>query len=344
MGATVSTAKHVTAFRATSGTVVYVLFEQKYEKNVHPHIPEWSCVAMGNLSATLRQIFERAAIVESGLLQTRSGGSTPEGYIAAWLKEMAEPRELSDRTIKLRLGTDFSSPLVESNFAEVSEVLAGLGRRDVVDALAEGRTVPVSLYGEAELLSSIYGGTYLRPWRILPCPTFSGPLRPDLGYAPVAAKSHSVSLPSFLKVDEHSRLVQRADGTWYCGGWEYTIVEAYVRELWEAELQEPGSYRKRIKAYREAVNQSPPMPVGTRVEVDLTVPLSEDYQRENVQNVAERMQVNTTERGYSVEIPVTCDANALWRLTKLPRECTSWVLPSGTTTPRTEQLSLLEAA
>ncbi len=104
MGATVTTGKRATAFRAPSGTIIYVLFEATYEKNCHPHTPHWGCCAIGDIAAVMERIFAYGSNSEGGMLQGRSGRITPEGYIRGWLQELSAPIEFSDRTIQIQRG------------------------------------------------------------------------------------------------------------------------------------------------------------------------------------------------------------------------------------------------
>jgi len=123
-------------------------------------------------------------------------------------------------------------------------------------------------------------------------------------------------------VDRENRLIQREDGSWYCGGWEYSIVASTSATLGSGTA-EPGSYRKRIKAYRDAISSARHMPGNAKVVVDLTVNLGDEYQRRAVEEVPKAFPVTETPTGY--EIPVTDEDQLLWKLTHLPRECTSWV-------------------
>ena len=102
MGATVTCRKLAAAFACADG-VFYALFEQTYEKNCYPHTPGWSCVHFGNIDHALRTIFRHASSCEGGMLQSRSGCITPEGYIAGWMKEMASPMRMPDCRIDLHV-------------------------------------------------------------------------------------------------------------------------------------------------------------------------------------------------------------------------------------------------
>lgn len=343
MGATVTTGKLAAAFATAAGKIIYVLFEQTYEKNCHPHHPEWSCCFIGPIDQALKKIFLHASSCESGMLQNRSGQITPEGYIAAWLKELAAPVEFEDRTIELKFGNSFYSTVPEESSGAVYEQLMELGRQEIADALKAGDAVSLPLHAEADLFARFCNGPNIWPWRIIRC---SAPMhalrRPDLGFNPKSTRTGEISPPAFMKVDRYNRLVQRDDGTWYCGGWEYSIVGGFLCRLWEEEMRNPGCYRARIKAYRNAVVSAPEMPDGMRVLVDLTVPLESAYQREWLAKLPTEVALTQTETGY--EIPVEKKDDVLYKLVQIPRECAAWVLPSKAHTQRGEQMSLLAAA
>ena len=55
MGSTVTTGRMAAAFRAKSGTVIYCLYEQTYEKNCYPHIPHWSVIYIGEARGRVLQ-------------------------------------------------------------------------------------------------------------------------------------------------------------------------------------------------------------------------------------------------------------------------------------------------
>lgn len=340
MGATVTTGKLAAAFATAAGKIIYVLFEQTYEKNCHPHRPEWSCTFIGSIEMAMKWIFLSASSCESGMLQNRSGQITPEGYIAGWLKELASPVEFQDRTIELKIGDGFYSTVPAESSVGICDHLTALGRQDIAVALKAGHAVPLSLHADAELIAQLYGSCYMRPWRIIRSQAPVHGLRnTSLGYAPTQAPSAKFNPPAFLKADQYNRLIQRENGTWYCGGWEYSIVGHFVCRLWEEELRAPGCYRARIKVYRDAVACAPEIPEGMKVLVDLSVPLESVYQREWLAKLPNEVALTRTEKGY--EIPVAKTREILEKLVRIPEKCSSWVLPKPLAAPRTEQLCLL---
>ena len=57
MGATISCNKKIGAFVRSNGDRIYIMFEQTYESNCHPHHPNWCAMQMGSLDNVMRGIF-----------------------------------------------------------------------------------------------------------------------------------------------------------------------------------------------------------------------------------------------------------------------------------------------
>lgn len=326
MGATVTTGKLAAAFKAASG-IVYVLFEETYEKNCHPHTPDWSCVCIGTLAGVMARIFSYASSCEGGSLQNRNGHITPEGYIAGWLKELANPVEMPDWKITLSVGEGFCSPIPPSKLEAVTSALAALGRSSLSADLAAGKRVPLTLHAEVDIFLALYGREGeigLSPWRVISSTPLRQPRNQSLGYNPTPAKKIEITTPATMKIDGDNRLLQRENGTWYCAGWEYSIVGRYIQGLWETELAEPGSYRARIKAYREAIENGQKIPDNTKVVVDLTVPMDE-YQ---LSRAKELIPVATVATATSLEVAVTA-VKDLFKLTSLDADAATWIIPQA---------------
>jgi hypothetical protein len=89
-------------------------------------------------------------------------------------------------------------------------------------------------------------------------------------------------------------------------------------------MREPGSYSKRIKAYREAVDNAPQVRLEkAKVVVDCKVTLEDKYERQRVAEMRSKPDAVVTPNGFEI-IPTK---HLLWSLTQLPRQCTSWVIP-----------------
>lgn len=267
---------------------------------------------------------------------------TPESYIAGWLKELESPVEYADRDITLELGQAWDAPVTQEKFSAVSAKLLAMGRDDVVAELEQGHKLQLALHAECEILSAIFDGEVLAPWRIIrghSVPSM-GMREPALGYSPRKANALQLDLPRFMRISEKSAslLIQDADGGWRHEGWDFNYMSAYVKGLWATELAEPGSYRSRIKAYREAMNAAPQLPSsGVSIVIDTSVAL-EDYE---MRTVAEVCEANSHARnGADVHLSYPSDEQAAYRVLQLPTKAAKWVISTRAPAP-TEQLSLL---
>ena len=100
MSSTITRSKDVGAFYDRDHRVVYACFEETYESNVYPHSPSWSCIAIGHIEDVLERIFHRASSCEGGMLRSRTGNLTPEGYIGSWLDKLAAPFAIRGRGVR----------------------------------------------------------------------------------------------------------------------------------------------------------------------------------------------------------------------------------------------------
>lgn len=344
MSSTITTGKRAAAFRTAAGATIYALFEATYESNCFPQVPHWSCILFGDLKVAVERIFWHASACEGGMLRNRNGSITPEGYIRGWLKELAAPVEFPDRLIELKIGSDRLYDVIPSGNVELlKEHLPAIGRKDLLDKLINGESVTVSVHNDADVLLALYGPRRMAPWRVLSIP-YQEVRRPDLGYLPAPTKKFDVQVPVLFKIGGNEHLFQRPNGTWYCAGWAYSIIGRFITDLWESELSEPGSYYKRIRAYRDAVENAPDLQfTDVKVVVDSTVVFTGEhakYQRASIAEFAERFPVTKTETGF--EVYPTSDN--LYLLTNLPNECSSWI-PSVQSDPAPiqSQIPLLSA-
>jgi hypothetical protein len=341
MGATVTTGKLVAAFKNLEGKTFYVLYEETYEKNVYPRTPLWSARAMGELEAVMRIIFLSASSCEGGMLQGAGGRYiTPEGYISGWLKELANPVELADCHFDLSISDGWSAVIDRKEFSEIKPRLKAVGASDLATLLEHGLTISTSLYNDAEALSAIFDGFHLGVWRIFKnhSTPVHGVRNSALGYSPTKAKAYSLENPQFQKVSNatDSILCLHTDGYWRCAGEAYSYVARFVTELWNCELQTPGSYRKRIKTYRDAIENAPLLPSqGMKIVIDTSVAV-QDWQQNTIRRLAKELGATTV--GTELHIDVPNDPSQLYGVTRLPSACTKWVFSNMAPT---EQMSLL---
>ena len=327
MGATVTCKKLVAAF-AGAGRVFYVLFEQTYEKNCYPHTPGWSCTYCGGIDGALRRIFRYASSCEGGMLQNRSGWITPEGYIAGWMKEMASPVRMSDCAISLQLGDSVCASISSGNVDAVCGILDSNGHTVAADAIRGGGQATLALHRDAVVVASLCAT--LAPWRLIQ--SYVAPLLEprdrSLGYNPRLAAGLGVARPAAFKIDGDNRLLQREDGSWFCAGWQHAIVSDFVKGLWKVERKEPGSFKKRIQAFRDALKSAEPVPAGAKVVVSTQAPTLDDCRRRACDEFAKRFPVTPTQEGFEA-VP---SADNLYALCSF-RDNATWVLPPGVRQP-----------
>lgn len=339
MGATVTTNKLASAFRAVDNQIYYILFEETYEKNVLPHTPRWSCIGIGILSVVLKRIFLYSSAVEGGSLQSRNGTFLPETYIASWIRELKNPVGFNDVDVKLEVGKSFSSP-IQSDCSEAAyAVLSQRGKDDLVTHLKNGESVSVGLYAHAALLADLCDQSSVAAYSLFGGAPIYNIRRPDLGYTPAPGKKKPIELPDFLKIDTDNRLVQRSDGHWSNEGWEYRVVGNYIRTLWQLELESPGQYAKNIKAYRSALQAAPCIPAEMKVQIRTKAESSR--QQKLVQEISEKFEVQDIPNGF--QVTVTTDPILLRKLTALSADIATWVTPELPRMQYPMQLDLLAA-
>lgn len=333
MGATVTCNKLAAAFRASTGTIHYVLFEETYEKNCHPHTPDWSCTHIGDIDSTLKRVFAYASHCEGGMLQGRGGHITPEGYIRSWLNELAAPVHFEDRVITLKVDKSFSAVLPEAKLVEIEDALTSLGRRDIADAMKKGEARQVSLYANAELLSALTKAG-VSAWRYQwYCPQH-GTRDTGLGYqpSPAKAKQGSPATPVFLNVDGNNRLQRQDNGTWVCAGWAYSIVGEFIANYASVELNLPGTASKAIKSFRTAVEAALPIPPGIRVRVDRAkaAEITEKWVSDKIKGAEALPGAMNCGDHFEIEVDQDQigDKGFLYKLCQLPASCTQWILPA----------------
>lgn len=336
MGATVSTAKLASAYKANNGQTYYVLFEQTYEKNVYPHTPHWGCVHIGGLQSTLKWIFKAASVCVGGLLVVRGGRSLPQQYIADWLNELSNPVMIPDMEVALKFSDKMSASVPAEKTAAVVRTLDDNGYAEIAQTLASGGVHATSLYQDPQLLEILYGQSLIGAWRIIKGTPLFNARCPELGYNPEAVSSPMPPLPAILKLDEYNRLVQGTDGKWRLAGWDYMVIGDYVQSLWEEELKAPGTYTARIKAYSQHVRSAPQIPLGTLAVIDREAPLTRDWEIHSRDSALRGLGCEETGSARCLRIPVAFGHEHADILSRMPQDCVTWQVGQ----PEQGQLSL----
>ncbi len=324
MSSTITCGKRVGAF--AKGAIVYIsLWEKTYESNVHPYDPSWSCVYFGTTNGALRRIFTLASSCEGGMLvATGKRRIRPENYISAWLRELAAPRLLPNTDVELRRSN--MRPPIEQT-PTVDRLLAKAVAHGLDDAVAEYRATgkaSLPLYDHPAFFSECYAEGLVPSWRVLEARQLpsGNEIVGELAYRPRPVSRFEILRPTAFRIDDDERLMQRADGSWHPAGWEYTIVGDYISDLWQTEILEPGSYRKRIPEYRDAIESAPRIPDGTFVRV-LERLATADHERKSISQFKAKFSHRSIDGGFEVS-PTQGNLDHLCRLS---HTASTWILP-----------------
>ncbi len=167
MGSTVTCQKAAAAFRSPAGTPIYVLFESTYEKNVRPHAPRWACCHVGGIKGALKRIFGYAPACEGSLLQTRRGWTSPEAYVAGWLRHLAAPTTMPDLAVGLSGGTSCLDAIEPDRIADAAALLAAHGLAEASRTLLAGGRAELRLHRDAEAVTALCGNGFAAPYDLI---------------------------------------------------------------------------------------------------------------------------------------------------------------------------------
>ena len=289
MSATVTTGKLAAAFRTAAGKVVYALFEKTYEKNVYPHTPRWSCIALGYFEQVLKYVFQRGAGCEGDSLQGIHGWIKPENYIADWRRKLAEPVELQDAAIALKVGDSFYSTVKANKEADVRRVLASIGREDISRRLFDAKEeVLLLLHADIDVIHALYGkgGGVLYPWLVLN-ESHAGTIgRSELGFTP-SNKPIEVPNVSVYRFGDNHCLAKFGAGQWGMKSGQHSVVEEYIEEaVFHLELQKTKCATALIAAFREKCQAAPQIPGNARFTVTRNIPNAQKWHQENADELA----------------------------------------------------------
>jgi len=267
MGATVTTGKFVSAFQA-KGKTYYILFEETYEKNCHPHNPTWCCIAMGSYQDVMKNVFGRASAAEGGSLQTRAGCVSPETILRGWSLAFNKPASFHNIKINLRILERGSwREGIESCLAgELHNVLKENNRLDIWDKLiSDDDEFTLSLHDNIELILSIFGADGIAsPWRIIA--NHEMPSGKVLDENLIPAKHNHGRLPNTMNrlvkfSGQDGRLYyaeMQNDGSFANLRWQYSVIAQYAaNQAYECEMVERGLGIKNIQAFREVLANEP---------------------------------------------------------------------------------------
>jgi hypothetical protein len=269
MGATITTGKAVMACQPTAQSeVIYILFEQTYEKNCYPHTPHWGCFAIGTYQQVMQRVYAHAAAAEGGSLSNRSMDLTPESYLRGWNLAFHKPMMFNNRDISFRiLERNYWMDGIESTRAgNVCQKLKDISRLDIWEKLiSNDDKVSLSFYDNIDLITSLFGVDGIEaPWRIIP--RYVEPYGAVVpGFIP--GKTHGGRFPAgmdrLIKLKSnymyHTVFAKLGDDGYYHGNeCEYRVIAEFVKkQAYECEMVQHGLGVKNIKSFRELLDALP---------------------------------------------------------------------------------------
>ena len=335
MAATVVTGKTVAAFRhPKTGEVIYIPFEQTFEKNVTPHTPSWGPRAIGNYEQVMSRVYASAAACEGGMLQIRNGHTKPETYLKSWRICFSEPFQMGDMEITLKLGgTSMYDTIPDKHVETALAMLERIGRMDIADALKVG-PVKVSLHNDVDVIIGLYGvDTKLPLWKVID--GLSGLGYADESLAPPIAK-RQVAMPTAVvyAVDKENVVVSINGGPLKHMGWRYSAVGQYIcNEAYPIEMQSAFSAYKLIREFRDTCDNAPELPDSTVITVSPTK-TEHSYYRENAQKLAVKLglfpSVEFVPETYETTFGAVRDMAEEYLLSTLEEGQVSWALAPST--------------
>lgn len=261
MGATVTTGKAVMAFQ-TKNEVIYILYEETYEMNCHPHIPHWGCFAIGNYKQVMTNVYGRASAAAGGDLNNRAGDLIPETYLRGWNLAFHKPMMFNNRDVSFRIleRTRWMDGIESSRAGGVYDVLKATNRLDVWKKLiSEDDKVTLSLYDDIDLIVSLFGVNGVEPpWRIIDAHSHHG--MECLGFIP--EKCNGGKFPAtmnrlvMLKSKYSDNFLEmQSDGSFANPRSKWSVIGNYVKnQAYECEMIERGLGVKHIQAFREVLS------------------------------------------------------------------------------------------
>ncbi len=292
MGATVVTNKAVRFLWEQPAEPIFLLYEETYEKNVHPHRPEWSGVGVFRARDALPDLFRWAAVCEGGLLQTRKGATTPEAYLRSWKKAFAHAHVYQGRST-FPVDRSMHGWSAKPRTLEASDVPALTPAQ--LAAWNAGQTLELILPQDYDALAQLIERAQLARWKVLgskpgpeegPAEDFSNLLfrKKQPGTSSTCVIPKWVRLPRELRMED----LYEVDGqVLRKKSWPYSVVSSFVARYAATELGDPGHFEERVRAFRQAAKNAPELDLRTRVQAQCS-PENTKYQVENAHILQER--------------------------------------------------------
>jgi len=287
MGATVTTGKRANAFLSNEGVPIFILEEETYEKNVHPHTPRWNVVAFGEYHDVLKRIFCYASATDGGMLQGKSGWISSVGYIQGWRNAIANARldinHGDPRTYDLYIGKSFYDPIEEGSQEKALKALADEGYQSIADRLLKGEKIGLHMKDDLNVLLALYGSksNCLPSWSIfrngypqfgsndpasmsfdlqIPQAMCKKPILPSVEFYDLRNKGDSY--PNELRfVRIGDKLIKRHIST-------YQYLSNFIeRDLIDLEMQYPGCAEHFIRCYKQYEKSAGILPSSIELQI-----------------------------------------------------------------------------
>lgn len=357
MGSTHSHGKRIAAMKAADDVIYYVGMEKTCESNVYPRTPRWGVVFMGTVEQVIEQIFTMASSCEGGLLKGAGGRDIlPENYIAGWMREMANPLVINaDETVTIYTSDSWSAP-VESNridaFMEHVDALDHEPAKALAAAVRAKEKVTLSLYEHFGLVAGLFGNTFAAPWRVLRewfcSDALDGHRNAELGRKYAPAKPSKELGGTYMRGMLHGDYMTfelGEDQLWRSIGDKWECVQQFVRSLAKHEIDEPGTFRHQIKAYRVQLETAPTAPMDQAacvVMLDGEIPR---YLQSRVSEAQEQIKCKIFGSQVTFNIPDVPDVWLYYFARSWGSEWSYWLFTkadsAGATTQAADQLQLI---
>lgn len=274
MGATYSSASAAGAFTTKRGNQLVFMWEELCESNVHPQVPTWNLVFVGDANGAMDRVFRAAASADGGSLRGARGRDiSPEGYIGRWMKEFSQPRDMcgvvEHYNFELSMGKGHYDPINIGEFESKSypkpdvifDTITEYGLPDVVERIKRGENVSLSLFEHGELMVMLNKmGVYI--WRMMRLSYPVGWASPELKLKFEPTNEPAPSYPMAMRIGEVDFVLK--DGVYrYDNNVFYNAIKTYSQH----EINFPGSYKRFIKGLREHVKSAPKAPTTMVIDV-----------------------------------------------------------------------------
>lgn len=332
MGATVITGIRIAAIPQKGSEQLFLLFEETYEKNCYPHTPSWGCRAIGNYAAIVDAIFRNAAAYEDGILQSRGGQGTTEGFIDRCMKALIAPLQAHNSIIEIEVGNGYGAAVPEKHESFAIETLRGIGRDDIATRLASREAAKVSLFDDVDVVVALYGrDSPIPPWRAISIH--------NCGSAPYGQKIEVPKGPQaqmpecrFYKLGQFQIIGHFGMEPIRKLGSNSLAVQKFICEVaYPAQLTAPGSYRTLIPQGRDLINGAIECPREAVATIDLQAIEGEGYAHSFASKFAVKLgraqSVDQVPVSFDLTLGEALDKGLLNDLEQISADAVTWHVP-----------------